>query len=83
MDKDFSDKLMALTQMLQGCSEEKKKLFGDLFQVAHKMSEEGFTNEEIQITCFMAFQCHANPDLKKMYDLLIGQITINPDAEYQ
>lgn len=83
MDSEFSDKLMALTQMLQGCSEEKKKLFGDLFQVAHKMAEEGFSNEEIQITCFMAFQCHSNPDLKKIYELLVGQITINPDAEYQ
>ena len=37
--------------------EEKKQLFGDLFQTALKMAEEGFTSEEIQITCFMAFQC--------------------------
>ena len=82
MDSEFSDKLMALTQMLQNCNEEKKQLFGDLFQTALKMAEEGFTSEEIQITCFMAFQCHSNPDLKKMYELLVGQITIKPEEEY-
>lgn len=82
MDKNFSDKLMGLTQMLQDCDEEKKQLFGELFRIAHEMAIKGFTNEEIQIICFMAFQCHANPELKKMYELLIGQITIKPEAEY-
>ena len=79
----FSDKLMEITKLLQSSDELEKKLFGELFMIANKMAESGFTQDQLQTIVITAYQCYANPQLKQLFDILLGQIEIDPNEEYQ
>jgi len=81
-DKTFSDKLMELTKLLQSSDELERKLFGELFMTANKMAESGFTQDQLQTIVVTAYQCYANPQLKQLFDLLLGQIDIDPNEEF-
>tara|TARA_B110000495_G_C22639792_1_gene379951 strand:+ start:94 stop:351 length:258 start_codon:yes stop_codon:yes gene_type:complete len=78
----FSDKLMEITKLLQSSDELEKKLFGELFMIANKMAESGFTQDQLQTIVITAYQCYANPQLKQLFDILLGQIEIDPNEEF-
>tara|TARA_B100000123_G_C25485018_1_gene320904 strand:+ start:76 stop:330 length:255 start_codon:yes stop_codon:yes gene_type:complete len=80
---EFSDKLMKLSMELQNASPEKQKAFADLFTYAKSALENGFTQEEIQIIVVTAFQVSKNPELKRLWSILTGNIEVDPKDEYQ
>ena len=80
---EFSQKLMKLSTDLQSASPEKQKAFAKLFSDAKEAFDIGFTKEEIQIIVVTAFQIQSNPELKQLWSMLMGQIDLNPDDEYQ
>ena len=58
MDKNFSARYGFDANASDDCDEKKRQFFGELFRIAHEMAIKGFTNEEIQIICFMKpFRC--------------------------
>ena len=81
-DKSFSDKLMELTNLLQESDEEKQRQFAQLFGAAAKLAEGGFTQEQLQMIAITAYQCTTNPQLKQMYNLLMGNIKLDPNAKF-
>ena len=82
-EKSFSDKLMELTKVLQSASEEQRQMFGDLFVIANKMAESGFTQEQIQLIVITGAQCHTNPELKQLFSMLMRMPNLNPNTDYQ
>jgi hypothetical protein len=81
-EESFSDKLMGLTKLLQESNKEQQKHFGLLFMAANKLAESGFTQEQLQLIAITAFQCHDNPQLKQMFQLLMGGMEIDSNGEY-
>ena len=81
-EESFSDKLMGLTKLLQGSSQEQQKHFGLLFMAANKLAQSGFSQEQLQLIAITAYQCHANPQLKQMFKILMGDIEIDENGEY-
>ena len=49
---------------------------------ANKLAESGFTQDQLQTIVVTAYQCYVNPQLKQLFDLLIGQIDIDPNEEF-
>ena len=90
---EFSEKLMKLSMDLQNASPEKQKAFAELFNFsaafdrlkgnAKDAFDVGFTKEEIQIIVVTAFQIQSNPELKQLWSILMGQLQIDPQDEYQ
>tara|TARA_Y100001937_G_scaffold126618_1_gene196336 strand:+ start:1896 stop:2153 length:258 start_codon:yes stop_codon:yes gene_type:complete len=81
--KTFSDKLMELTKILQQANESDRQNFGMLFMSANKLAESGFSQEQLQLIAITAYQCHKNPELKQMFNLLMGVAQTPPDDDYQ
>ena len=81
--ESFSDRLMELTSVLQSSSEADKQLFGQLFLIANQMAENGFTQDQLQLIVVTGAQCHNNPHLKQLFGLLIGDINLESDGDYQ
>lgn len=80
---EFSEKLMRLSMEIQNASKEKQKAFAKLFTYSKDALEKGFTQEEIQIIVVTAFQVQKNPELKQLWSILMGEIEIDPEDEYQ
>jgi hypothetical protein len=81
-EKSFSDKLMELTLSLQEASEKERLMFGQLFMIANKMTESGFTQDQLQLIVITGAQCSTNPQLKQLFNLLLGDVKLEPDGEY-
>tara|TARA_B100000212_G_scaffold313538_1_gene266512 strand:+ start:524 stop:778 length:255 start_codon:yes stop_codon:yes gene_type:complete len=80
---EFSEKLMKLSMDLQNCSEEKQKAFASLFTIAKEAYKIGFTQEEIQIIVVTAMQVQTNPELNRLWSILMGQFQIDPNDDFQ
>ena len=80
---EFSEKLMKLSIEIQNASQSKQKAFAKLFTYAKEALENGFTQEEIQIIVVTAFQVQSNPELKQLWSILMGEISIDPKDDYQ
>ena len=80
---EFSEKLMKLSMEIQNAPREKQKAFAALFSNAKQALDKGFTQEEIQIIVVTAFQVSKNPELKRLWSILTGNIEVDPKDEYQ
>ena len=80
---EFSEKLMKLSMEVQNAPRDKQKAFAKLFAAAKEGLEKGFTSEEIQIIVVTAIQVQSNPQLKQLYSILMGEIEVNPDDDFQ
>ena len=73
---------MELTTLLEESDAEKQTHFAQLFSAAAKLAEGGFSQEQLQMIAITAYQCTTNPQLKQMYNLLMGNVKLDPNAKF-